>query len=240
MGRVKWLCSVLFCALIARPLDAQRPSGHDVRWWEAAAVVGVIGVASLADRGLDRWVQDQRSSRSDAIARAFRNGGEPAVAFGIPVSIVVAGVVSGRPSVSRSGLRVLSSVVVAGVMTAAIKRVAGRLRPSSTTDPYVFKPFTHNDAFPSGHTTVAFALASSLGEEIHNRWVSAALYAGATGTAWSRLNDQHHWLSDVMAGAAVGITTAKVMEGRWRVFGLGPPRFLVDRHGAQLEWRAQF
>jgi len=226
--------------LFARPLAAQRQSAHDVRWWEAAAVVGVIGLASLADRGLDRWIQDQRSSRSDAIARAFRNGGEPEIAFGVPVGIIVAGVVSGRPGVSRSGLRVFSSVVVAGVTTAVLKEVTGRLRPSSSTDPYVFKPFSQYEGFPSGHATVAFALATSLGEEIHNRLVSAALYAGATGTAWSRLNDQRHWLSDVMAGAAVGVTAAKVMEGRWRVFGLGPPRFLIDPHGARLEWRAEF
>jgi hypothetical protein len=32
------------------------------------------------------------------------------------------------------------------------------------------------------------------------------------------------------------------MEGRWRIFGLGPPRFLVDPNvrGARLEWRAVF
>ncbi len=202
--------------------------------------MAVIGVASVADRGVDGWIQDQRSSQSDAVARGFRNGGQPEVVFGVAGGIVVAGVVSGRPSLRRSGVRVLSSVVVAGVTTAVFKRGMGRLRPSETTDPYVFKPFTQHDAFPSGHSTLAFALATSLGEEVHNRWVTAALYAGATGTAWSRLNDHRHWLSDVMAGAAVGITAAKVMEGRWRVFGLGPPLFLIDPRGARVEWRAEF
>ena len=202
--------------------------------------MAVIGVTSVADRGVDGWIQDQRSSQSDAVARGFRNGGQPEVVFGVAGGIVVAGVVSGRPSLRRSGVRVLSSVVVAGVTTAVFKRGMGRLRPSETTDPYVFKPFTQHDAFPSGHSTLAFALATSLGEEVHNRWVTAALYAGATGTAWSRLNDHRHWLSDVMAGAAVGITAAKVMEGRWRVFGLGPPLFLIDPRGARVEWRAEF
>ncbi len=202
--------------------------------------MAVIGVASVADRGVDGWIQDQRSSQSDAVARGFRNGGQPEVVFGVAGGIVVAGVISGRPSLRRSGVRVLSSVVVAGVTTAVFKRGMGRLRPSETTDPYVFKPFTQHDAFPSGHSTLAFALATSLGEEVHNRWVTAALYAGATGTAWSRLNDHRHWLSDVMAGAAVGITAAKVMEGRWRVFGLGPPLFLIDPRGARVEWRAEF
>jgi membrane-associated phospholipid phosphatase len=237
---VKTCCLALASLLIVPRLPAQEQPGHGIRWWEAAAVVGVIGVASFADRGVNTWIQDHRTSRSDALARSFRTGGEPELVFGVPAAIIVTGVVGGRAGLRRSGVRVLSSVVVAGVTTAVIKEVAGRVRPSEMTDPYVFKPFTHNDAFPSGHATMAFALATSLGQEIHNRWVSAGLYAGATGTAWSRLNDRKHWLSDVMAGAAVGITAAKVMKGRWRVFGLGPPRFLIAPHGARLKWRAEF
>lgn len=213
---------------------------HSIRWWEAAIAVGAVGVVSLADRGANDWVQDQRSSRSDAIARVFRNGGQPAVVFGIGGGILAAGAISGRPNVRRSGGRVLASLAVAGLTSTAIKAIAGRVRPADTNDPYLFKPFSNRDAFPSGHATMAFALATSLAEEIHNRWATAALYAGATGTAWSRLNDRRHWLSDVLAGATVGITAAKVIEGRWRIFGLGPPRFLVDPPGARLEWRVVF
>src|SRR3989441_2204747 len=170
----------------------------------------------------------------------FRHGGQPEVVFGVAGGILAAGVVSGRPDLLRRGGRVLGSVVVAGLTTAAIKVIAGRVRPDATSDQYLFRPFTQNDAFPSGHATMAFALATSLAEEIHRPWATALLYAGATGTAWSRLNDHLHWLSDVLAGATVGITAAKVIEGRWRIFGLGPPRFLVDPAGARLEWRAAF
>ena len=87
-----------------------------------------------------------------------------------------------------------------------------------------------------GGSALYFALAASLAEEIHRPWATALLYAGAGGTAWSRLNDHKHWLSDVLAGATVGITAAKVITGRWRIFGLGAPRFLH----AGLEWRLTF
>jgi membrane-associated phospholipid phosphatase len=113
----------------------------------------------------------------------------------------------------------------------------GRFRPSDSGDQYVFKPFSSHDAFPSGHATVAFALAACLADEIHRPWATAFLYAGATGTAWSRLNDDKHWLSDVLAGAAVGITAAKVIKGRWHIFGLRPPRFVVDPTGYRVEWQ---
>lgn len=205
-----------------------------------ALAAAAIGTVSAADRSVDTWVQDHRSSHSDALARAFRNGGQPEVVFGVPAALLTAGLITGHKDLERSGVRVLASVVLAGVFTGGAKIVTGRLRPDESTTPYSFKPFTHHDALPSGHATMAFALATSLADEIRRPWASALLYAGATGTAWSRLNDHKHWLSDVVAGAAVGITAGNVIEGRWRIFGLGPPAFLISPHGARVEWRLSF
>ncbi len=237
MGGVKSTWLVLVWQLL--PLataPAQRQPSHSIRWWEAAIAVGAIGTVSVFDRRADDWVQARRSPHSDGVARVLRAGGEPALVFGVAGGLLATGLISGHKDLERSGGRVLASVVTAGVATVAIKRIVGRFRPADARDQYVFRPFSGHDAFPSGHATVAFALASSLAEEIQRPWASALLYAGASGTAWSRLNDHKHWLSDVLAGAAVGITAAKVLKGRWRIFGLGPPRFLATR----LEWRATF
>ena len=242
MVRMRSALAVLGCQFVlATAIRAQARPVHSVHWWEVALVAGTIGAASMADRGVDDWVQDRRSPHSDAVARVFRNGGQPEVVFGIPGALLIAGAVSGRPALERRGGRVFASIVVAGLTTGVIKEIAGRARPVDTTDQYVFRPFSHNEAFPSGHTTMAFALATSLSEEIHRPWATALLYAGATGTAWSRLNDHRHWFSDVLAGAAVGITAGKVMEGRWRILGLGQPHFLVNAHGSvRFEWRVGF
>ena len=175
-------------------------------------------MASALDRRVDNWTQDQRSPGSDRAAQVFKYGGEPVLIFGVSGGILAAGVISGRPDLERRGGRVLASVVAAGLTTGALKEITGRFRPDNTTDPYVFHPFTNHDAFPSGHATMAFALATSLSAEIHRPWATALLYAGAT----------------------VGITAANVIEGRWRIFGLGPPRFLIDPHHARLEWRTTF
>lgn len=232
------------CALqlvMAATLQSQDSAqGHAIRWWEVTAVVGGVAVASLADRGVNVWTQDHRSSSSDDVAAIFKNGGQPAVVFGVGAGITLTGVITGHDRLRRSGERVLAATAVAGLATGAIKFSVGRARPSETDDPYMFKPFSGNDAFPSGHATLAFALATSLSDEIHKPWISAVLYTGAAGTAWSRLNDQRHWLSDVLMGGAIGITGAKVMSGRWRIFGLAPPRFLVEPGGEELEWHYQF
>ncbi len=231
---------LLAVALVQAPSTPPAHPVHTVQWWEAAIAAGAVGLVSITDDNVDRWVQDQRSSHSDDIARVFKWGGSPEVAVGVPAAIFVTGVVTKNPKLQRSGGRVLGSVVLAGATTVALKFVVGRFRPDEATSQYVFRPFSNHDAFPSGHTTLAFALATSLSEEIHRPWATPLLYAGATGTAWSRLNDHKHWLSDVLAGAMIGITSGKVMEGRWRVFGLGPPHFLVEPSGMRLEWRATF
>jgi membrane-associated phospholipid phosphatase len=235
-------CSALLLALqlAHMPALSAQSRAHTIRWWHVALVAGGVGAASVFDRGMDAWVQDRRSPTSDRWARAFRNGGQPEVVFGIPGAMLAAGLISGRPGLKRAGGRVLASVLLAGVLTGGAKEVTGRVRPFETHDQYLFRPFSGKDAFPSGHATMAFALATSLGAEIHHRAVSALLYAAATGTAWSRLNDQRHWLSDVLAGAAVGLTSANLIEGRWRIFGLAPPRFLGSPRSARLEWRVVF
>ena len=85
--------------------------------------------------------------------------------------------------------------------------------------PYDLKPFSGADAFPSGHTTMAFALATSLADELRRPWVTVGLMTAAAGTGWSRVNDNKHWLSDVVAGTALGVTAAQLVERRWTVFG---------------------
>ncbi|HLZ44130.1 MAG TPA: phosphatase PAP2 family protein [Gemmatimonadales bacterium] len=231
-------CLVLF----STRASAQQTAPPSIQWWHVAVATGLLVVTSAVDYDVKDWIQTHRSSGADAAARVFRHGGQPEVVFAVPAGMFVAGLIGHDKKLERGALRVIASVGAAGLTTVAIKEVVGRVRPISATNQYEFRPFTQDESFPSGHTTVAFAFAAALGDEIHRPWASALLYAGATGTAWSRLNDNEHWLSDVLAGAAVGITAAKIVDGRWRLFGLRPPRFLVEpqERRARVEWRATF
>jgi len=231
-GVVRSAAVVLALQLAAINAAAQ---GGGVKWWQPVLVAGAIATASLADRGVNDWVQDHRTPQSDDVATVFRYGGEPVVVFGISGGIVLAGTIAGRDDVQRSGGRVLLSVIAAEVSSIVLKASAGRYRPAETDNPYIFKPFSGHDSFPSGHTTMAFALATSLSNEIHNGWVSAALFTFATGTAWSRLNDERHWFSDVLGGATVGISAATIVSRH-------PPKFLAEPsgRGVRLEWRIAF
>ena len=67
-------------------------------------------------------------------------------------------------------------------------------------------------SFPSGHTSFSFVMAEVLHQEFKekNVWISVAGYTVATAVGAMRILNNKHWLSDVVAGAAFGIFSAKL------------------------------
>ena len=67
-------------------------------------------------------------------------------------------------------------------------------------------------SFPSGHTTNAFAGAAVLNREFSNKYplISVLGFAAATSTGILRVANNKHWITDVIAGAALGIGATEV------------------------------
>ncbi|WP_170288145.1 phosphatase PAP2 family protein [Prolixibacter denitrificans] len=76
-------------------------------------------------------------------------------------------------------------------------------------------------SFPSGHTAQAFLSATFLAKEYGHisPWISVAGYATATGVGVLRMMNNKHWISDVLAGAGVGILSVEFVylthQHRW-------------------------
>lgn len=115
------------------------------------------------------------------------------------------------------GLHTTEAIVLGSGVTMLLKDVLGRSRPfvSNATNPRDFKllaGFGNSDrqSFPSGHTTAAFAAASSLTSEVHRvyphlTWIAGPiLYTGAATVGLARVHHNKHWASDVALGAAIG------------------------------------
>lgn len=95
-------------------------------------------------------------------------------------------------------------------MTAAIsisavyitKRISHETRPDGSDDL----------SFPSNHVATAFASAELLRYEYGDvsPWYGIAGYAVATATAYLRMYNNQHWFGDVVAGAGIGIVSAKI------------------------------
>jgi len=67
-------------------------------------------------------------------------------------------------------------------------------------------------SFPSGHTTEAFAAAELMRIEFkeNNPWLGYAGYLMAGATGYLRMYNNKHWISDVLAGAGIGIGSTKL------------------------------
>lgn len=213
-----------------------------IRWYHGLAFLGVVAALSSLDEPVRDEVQDRRSSGGDDVSRLIRHVGQPEVYAPVALGTVAAGLVSGNSRITRAGARISSGIALGGLVSSILKLGVGRRRPFSSEDQYTFGPFSKVDAsWPSGHTMTAFALATGVSDEVHSTPVTIAMYTLATGVAWSRMNDNKHWLTDVVTGAAIGITSSKLMNGHWRVFGLSAPRFLLEPSGgAGVAWSAAF
>lgn len=217
-----------------------------IKWYHVAVVFGAIGASMALDEPIQRYAQEHRSSVSDDISTVFRQPGEPLFYGGIAAGTFGIGLVSGNADIRRTGGRMMASVALAGIFMAGGKRLIGRSRPNENAGAFVYHPFTSlrdsagittRSSMPSGHTTAAFALATTVAADVHNPIVDVLIYTFAAGTGFSRISDNRHWLSDVLAGMALGVTSGKLVSGQWRIFNLRPPGFLLTPTGTPaLTW----
>jgi membrane-associated phospholipid phosphatase len=117
------------------------------------------------------------------------------------------------------GYRETWSLLEAGVFSTVTGEVltlaAGRERPDATSSPNQWRQA--GDSFPSVHASAAFAIGTVFAESGNDeyRWIRRIIgYGVAAGTSYIRVRDNVHWLSDTVAGSALGIATARFVLNR--------------------------
>jgi membrane-associated phospholipid phosphatase len=121
--------------------------------------------------------------------------------------VYLSGLIFNSYKLRTSGLHVFQASLYSGLLNIILKGVIGRERPYGGEGPFIFQPFSSDNKFnshPSGHSTMAFALASSLSCEIDNTFATILLYSAATLTMGSRIYSNMHWFSDTFFGAVIG------------------------------------
>lgn len=172
---------------------------------------GLLGL----DVRVQHAVQAHRTATGNAVARVFRYYGQAQVYVTVVVLLLGTGRVLQRRSLTGAGYRLAGALLLAGLIANTGKVLLGRERPSRSEAPDVFRTWSSRGSFPSGHTAVAFALSGSLAAELASPVAGTALYLVAAGTGWSRMNDNSHWLTDVVAGALTGILSVMLVQRRW-------------------------
>jgi undecaprenyl-diphosphatase len=118
---------------------------------------------------------------------------------------------AGRPHVVAS----VESAALAVGATNFLKELIDRPRPIFYTDLALeLDPADHDPSFPSGHTAVAFAVATSYVLSKSSPGTAArigALAVAATVGAF-RVASARHFPSDVVGGAALGVGSALLVH----------------------------
>ncbi len=94
-----------------------------------------------------------------------------------------------------------TAYIITGATVYGVKSITKVERPDGSA----------RNSFPSGHTATAFAGAELLRKEYWDisPWIGIAGYTIATGTGFFRMYNNKHWLTDVIAGAGVGILSVQ-------------------------------
>ena len=125
--------------------------------------------------------------------------GDPKTMMGLSMLLMAYGNDKSR----ETGKLMSSAFVGGGLAVLGLKQAVRRKRPleDELGDP----------SFPSGHTSIAFSMATLLGHQ-YPRW-RIPLYVGAGLVGLSRIYLGRHYASDVLMGAAVGTISGTVV---WR------------------------
>ncbi|MCD6012139.1 MAG: phosphatase family protein [Flavipsychrobacter sp.] len=135
------------------------------------------------------------------------------------------GVIFKSNKVKTTTLLATQAYITAGAVSSVVKYATGRVRPNfydpnNPKDPdnaifygppiFDSRSYGFNSSFPSGHTTAAFAAATVFAYEYKDQiLIPAIAYTAAGLVGISRITENAHWATDVIAGFALGYICGK-------------------------------
>jgi membrane-associated phospholipid phosphatase len=203
----RWACDG--AALATNPLH-----WHAEDFERFAAFAASLGILIATDEQTYQAIQRRKSNVTDDISKATTDFGA-AYAWGITGALIAGGLLTKNPEMRDTGRDALEAAAFAGILTNIFKPVFGRERPDQSNGETIFHGFNNNyKSFPSGHATTAFAVASVIAMRTDGWIVPTVAYTLATMVAFDRVNDRAHFVGDVFAGAAIGVSVGRFIVGR--------------------------
>jgi len=161
----------------------------------------------------DHILLELMEHRHDAATRYQRGISNSTQMIGtmIPLSVLAAGLVTNDKTTIKNGLYMAESVAAATFVTYGMKYSFHRDRPFKTNPDIIAAGDGNSPSFPSGHTSVAFAAATSLTLAYRKWYIAVPAFAWAGSVGYSRMYLGVHYPTDVLAGAAIGAGSAWLM-----------------------------
>ena len=135
------------------------------------------------------------------------------LALATPITIFAVGLINKDKKLQQQSYKIVGSLLINTAITQAMKYTINRSRPYQDYPTIIYPNNIENDAsFPSGHTSTAFALATSMSIQYKKWYVTIPAFAWATSVGYSRLYLGEHYPTDVFAGAIIGVGSAYLSE----------------------------
>lgn len=142
------------------------------------------------------------------------------VPLAVPFVLILSGFITGRVRLGLTGWAIGQAALIGSMLSSTYKAFTGRVHPEHFTGADLSHDFRFGWlrggvfwGWPSSHTTIAFAMATTVFTlSPKNRWLGwlALVYAGYIGLGVSMTI---HWFSDFVAGAILG-SVIGVVVGR--------------------------
>jgi membrane-associated phospholipid phosphatase len=166
-----------------------------------------LSFAQNWDIDLLKQINLERNKSLDPSFKFITNSVSP-MSIGAPIAVLGLGLIQKDSSLKINGIIMVEALCVNAFTTTALKLAFNRDRPF-VTYPYLDKQAEAGSySFPSGHTSSAFTLATSLSMAYPKWYVIVPSYVYACAAGYSRMHLGVHYPSDVLAGAIVGAGSA--------------------------------
>ncbi|MBI4723101.1 MAG: phosphatase PAP2 family protein [Candidatus Stahlbacteria bacterium] len=170
-------------------------------WLECGIILGATAGIMTQDEQISEWSQEQTIFTSDKVMEIIESIGSESAIIALGGAYLI-GCVKHNEELKKSTLLCGESAIISTLITYMFKALIGRARPDKEEGAYSYSPFNFSGdywALPSGHTSLAFSIASCLTDECKNPYISIPSYLLATMIGLSRIYDNKHWASKTIA-----------------------------------------
>lgn len=123
-----------------------------------------------------------------------------------PGTMLITGLATKNKELQRSAIKTCIGLGINTLITTGLKYGVNRSRPYETyPNEVIQRTSTGPYSFPSGHTSYAFSLATSVTLSTKKWYAAVPCYAYASAVGYSRMRLGVHYPSDVLAGMLIGI-----------------------------------
>lgn len=179
----------------------------------AGATAASISLLYLADEETSRFFMDQSDDIPGSIKEFGWVFGRPEANYGLTTGVYLVGLFTNNERIRETGVLLVTSSVIGGVLQQTMKTVVGRGRPHLDKGQNQFKLFKGGQdygSFPSGHTMLSTSTIYALSKQFDSYWIKGGLYAVGLVTPLSRLWAGAHWLTDVTLSLVMSVA---IVEG---------------------------